>query len=198
MASENMRAFSMPSGGYNSKEGGWNEAEKVLDPREQEKGGFVPARMAGEEKVPDPAPFCSEATGAWFDPSMSRTCVAPRCLAEVGHAVAGRCIGPAVAATTSTSSVEYQLHPINCHSVTEPSEQDGASIKVDAAHGRSVGGCSVVGGATDCPKTSLVIQEVLNEGIVEDAEDHELGAADWLDVTHALLDDDHGLGQTLL
>ena len=70
-------------------------------------------------------------------------------------------------------------------------QQETSSVARGGKHAR----CGVGEGVIECAETTLTMQQVLGEGVVEEADDLDVGAADWLDATHALLGAVHEPGQ---
>jgi len=78
-----------------------------------------------------------------------------------------------------------------CASGIEHSTEEDSCRHADMARGGICGTGGIGEGVTDPPKTLMMIPQVSQEGGVEAAEENDVGAADWLDVTHALLDVPH-------
>ena len=94
--------------------------------------------------------------------------------------------GGGVSGSPETSAI--LLHSLG----NEIDNEQGAS---NAAHGRNHATCGVGDGVIECAETTLTMRQVLGEVLVEEADDLDVGAADWLDATHALLDAVHEPGQ---
>lgn len=178
-----MGAFKNPSYGVPSEATDVDEGEKFLGPGGKSKD-FFSARKAPEEDNLVSVPFSSEHSKTSSTPSMSSTCQA-----SWGHssslAGAGQRMPPAGVATTSTS---LTFPPPSCHSGTELSSEHDATGNVGVAVGRDGAGYAA-GRVVDSSETSSTIPHGPWEGLVEGAGDQEIGAADWLDVTHALSDE---------
>ena len=67
----------------------------------------------------------------------------------------------------------------------ETDNEQGAS---NVAHGGKHARCGVGEGLFECVETTLTMRQVLGEGMVEEVDDLDVDAADWLDATHALMD----------
>lgn len=178
-----MRAFSIPPDGVRPKGSDADHGDHFLDPGEVSEGGFCLARIGANEKAFYSAPLSSGSNGARADPPMPSTREA---FGGPSESRQERCVEPSAAPIASTPSARPP-HPSCCHSETELNGGDVLSYG-----GQSSG--YDVGGAATSPEPLLMEPEVIGEGVAEQAEDDEIGAADWLDVTHALLDSARGPG----
>ena len=194
MASDGMRTFSMPPYNFHPKEGDPGHGERVSDPGEVGEGGVCPARIADDEEAFLSASLRNGGNGAPSLPSMSGTTCEPFLDPfENGHAENDRCIWPTAASLPSVPPARPR-HPSCCHSGTEFGNEEEASRDLDVMLGANVGGYGAGAGAADGPAKLLTVPHVLGQEKIEDAEDHEVGAPDWLDITHAMLDASHGSG----
>ena len=181
MATEYMRAFSIPSNDARPKETDAGNRDKSSDPRGRFAGGIVSARIGADEEVFFSAPLSTESNEGRPHPSASGTCETLRDSSESDHAGHERRVEPAASPTASAPSATSPVHPSSCRSATE---LNGEHV----AHGGNV--CEYgVGGVATPPETFLMEPAVLGEGVVEELEDSDIGASDWLDVTHSLLDE---------
>ncbi len=104
-----------------------------------------------------------------------------------GIAGAEGCVEPTgVAATPASSS--FPLHPSCCHSGTELNHERAAKRAFDL----TLGSGDLGGG--DSFEASWMGGHLLSEGVVEEADEHDISSADWLAATHALLDVGHEPG----
>ena len=189
-----MRAFSMPSYHVHPKEGDPGDGESFFDPSEMGEGGVCPTRVSDDEEASPSAGLWSGGNGARSLPSMSGTTCEPfRDASENGHAQDEQCIGPTAASRPSVLSARPR-HTSCCHSGTEFGNEEEASRDLDVVLGANVGGYGAGAGAADGRAKSLMVPRVLGEEAVEEAEDHEVGAPDWLDITHAMLGASRGSG----
>lgn len=182
-----MGAFKTPSVGVGSADSGVDKGERFLGPGGQSEAEFVSARNVSEEQSFDTMPFPSGCSNNSSAPLTSSTCEASRGPSSSGLARAERCMETAEA-TTSIPSSTY--HSSCFHSGTRLSSEHGANENVDVVGGESGDGYAVGGGVGDSSETSLMIPQGPRMGFVEETGDHDIGAADWLDVAHAMLDED--------
>lgn len=95
------------------------------------------------------------------------------------HIGAPRCMEPAGSPAPSTPSAASSILDANsCRPETRLNNPHGASSRADVAQDGD--GASVGGGFGDVPEALLLPQ-------LEETDDQGIGAADWLDATHALL-----------
>ena len=194
MASDDMRAFSMPPYNFHPNEGDPGRGERVFDAGEVGEGGVCPTRIADDEEASRSASSRNGGNEARSLPSMSgTTCEQFRDASENGHAQNEQCIGPTAASRPSVLSARPR-HTSCCHSGTDFGDKEETSRGLDVVLGANVGGYGAGAGAADGPAKLLTVPPVLGEEAIEDAEDHEVGAPDWLDITHAMLDASHGSG----
>lgn len=89
---------------------------------------------------------------------------------------------------TPTVPETFPLHRNRRHSQTEVDEEDDASSDVDVVHFGNDVGFNVSGMVAAPHEAMLMMPEEFSEGAIGEVEDGDIAAADWLDVTHALLD----------
>jgi len=111
---------------------------------------------------------------------MPGTCETFRRPSNLGPAGSGWSVGSSGASVGSRASVPFPHIPNSADAGTNYDSKDGASGLVAAAH--EGGGC------TDSFEITLEMPQLLGEGMVVVTKDHDVGAADWLDATLALLD----------
>lgn len=166
-----MKAFSKPSGGIVSHdESGGDKGE-------------VCSGLAGQNQSGRLAASIAPAKGAWIQPTcssggsgaghdLSSTCDTSRGGTEW-------CLESTGGATTHTAS--SSCHSNRCDWGTELSQEYGARGNPDLV-------CIGLSGGLAAPNERLLTTEGVGEGAIEEMEDNDIAAADWLDVTHALLD----------
>lgn len=202
MASEYMTAFKTPSNGIRSGESNGDEGEEFIDP-----GGQSEARFVSSEIVPDEESFVrppcpSACSGTRSDPTLSassETFPAPS-RSRAGRGGAERCMRPLGVATTSASSSISPFEP-SCSplgtDLTRGNVPNRRNLDLALAEsGGHVEGLEV-GGPSETSRIAaqLLGEEVMEEadkGMAEEAEEHDIDAADWLDVAHAMLDRETG------
>ncbi len=165
----------MPSYDLRSKES--NEVSDDLD-----EGGIVSARIAAIKHTPGSALLSCGSNVASSDPPMSSTQQTFQGRFGVPYDGTEGSVEPTPAPLASTPSVTHMVHP-DCYLSGTQSSND----EVDDTGGNG-SRCIVGGGVVDFPEVSLMTPQVLGEEVEEGPEDEDIGAADWLDVTHALLD----------
>lgn len=116
-------------------------------------------------------------------PSAFETCAG---LFGADHGATEQCLESAPASTTANASVAaFSLHPNRCPSEIDFDEEPSVSSATDvvqAANDISAGGFAAP------PEMPLTMPAGLSGGAIEDVGDTDIAAADWLDVSHALLD----------
>ena len=185
-ASKHMRAFSIVSDDIQPAEGGWDKLEKFLDPGGQREAQVLAAAFVADGDSYFAAPFVPGNRETWSDPSMSTTREAAQPPSQTVHEGAGSCIKPAQALITSAASSASLLHHNCSPSETDLSTEEDFCRLADMAHGGMATSCGVDEGVAHSPET--MTPQVVGEGGIEEAEDDDVGAADWLDVMHALSD----------
>lgn len=172
----------MPSNDVRRKK--WSDAhngENVLNPGgEVSDGGLFSARIGADDYT---APSSVGSDGARSVSTISGTC---ETFGVLRHR---RRVEPSAAPIASAPSAERPPHPSCCQSGAELNNS-GDAVCGGEASSSGYG----VGGVDASPETSLMGPDVLGEGGVEQAEYNDVGAADWLDATHALLDAVDGSG----
>lgn len=159
MASAHMRAFSIP----------FNEDEIVL------------TRIVPDADTSDLAPLSSVGNTASSDPSMSSAYQTFHGRFQVRHDWAVSTADPNAAQIAPSPSATSPLHT-KC-------DLSGTGFNSEhMAHGGNPSGYLASGVAATSPETSLMLPQVVSDGVLEETEENDIGAADWLDVTHALLD----------
>ena len=177
-----MRALSTPSGCVCPKESDGVKGEDFLDPGGQNCG---PAGTVADDEAFYTASISSASSGTW-----SSTCEAAGNISRVHHAGTEWDVEPAGVRRGPTSCLTCS-HPRRLPSGTEIDNEIGAC---NVAHGENHARGGVGGGVVDCDETTFIMPQVSSDGFVEEGEDHGIDAADWLDVTHAMLDVVHEPG----
>ena len=160
--------------------------EKISDPRDWNAEGFMSARVSADERLFCSAPLPPRSTGAWANPLTPSTCETFGDPPQSDHAAHERCVEPTAPPTASAPSATSPHHPGCSYPAIELNSED-------VVHGGIVCEHDVSGVATSTD-TFLVEPDVLGDEVVDEAEDNDIGAADWLDVTHSLLDEAHRHG----
>ena len=187
MASEYMGAFKTPSYDVRPEESIVETGETLLGSGEQGETKLSSARAAADEDrfVPAPLPSGYRMTGS--GPPIQMTCKDSRGCPQSDPARAEQSMEPTGVATAPTSSSMHRLSPSHCHSGTALSSVHAANRSVDMAPGGNRAEHGAVGDVCDTSETFFTIPQGTGLGII-DADDHDIGAVDWLDETHALLD----------
>ena len=166
-----MKAFSVSPEGGHPKESGGDKGEtrkEFLDSRRCGGAEFLSATADADKESFGEALGSSETCSG---ESTSSTCKAFCGPPQISDAGAKRCMEPSIAVTTTPSGIPVD-HLIWGGSAEEISQDHDASSTNEVA------------AATE---SFLVKSEILGEGEAEGRGDDDVGAADWLDVTHALL-----------
>jgi len=87
---------------------------------------------------------------------------------------------------------QSEANSASARSVAEEESFRQAPLPSERRISRAVS--SVRGRVDDPSETPLMMSQGPGEGVVEDADEYDIGAADWLDVTHGLLDVVHDPG----
>ncbi len=165
-ASKRMRAFSTPPGCLCPTQSGGDRCEENDPDPGRQNGGVARVAADDEASFSDVFPSESSETSSTLE-------------AEWG-------MEPALVPGGPTPSAASLLQPHCLPSESKLEKNRGASNV--SAHERGRGGCSAGEGVVDSPEATLMMPQVFDGGAIDDAENHDIGAADWLDVTHALLD----------
>jgi len=181
-----MRAFSIAWNGYRPGEGGRDGGETFLHPGGQSEAELLwEVGIVADEESFVSAPFVSGNSPTWSDPSMSST---PGTFPSPSQWVgvrAERSVEPTAASAASTARGKPPRQRTWCGSENEFRAEKDPGRHADMAHGGMCGRGGEAEGVTDPSEISV---QVSARGEMEEAEDNDIGAADWLDVTHALLD----------
>ena len=181
-----MRAFSIASDNIQPTAGSSDKLEEFLDPGGQREAQLLAAAFVADGDSCFPAPFVMRNRETWSDPSMPTTRDAAQHHSQTVHDGAGSCIEPARALMASAASSPSSLHHNCCPSETDLRTGEDCCRLADMAHGGISARCGVDGGVAHSPETMTL--QAVGEGVIEEAGDDDVGAADWLDVMHALSD----------
>lgn len=188
IASDKMKAFSNPTDRIVPNEIGGDKSFGLA--------GQNQSRLLGTSIFPEEEPFfpapCSLGGGAG-GPDLSSTYESSRGLSGVRHGETARWLKSTGAPTTPASSAGCTISPNRCNSETELDEEHSAGGDIDVVHG---GNDSLAERLAAPHETLLTMPHELSEGAIDDVKDHDITAADWLDVTHALLGAVNESGQT--
>lgn len=187
IASEKMKVFSNPDSAFSNEVG--DKGGKSLGLPGQNQSGLWEAGVVDEQGA---FAVASNSPGTSWSASASDVSTAfetRRGASRIGHdGTKERCFEFTGLPTTPTTSAASPLHPNRCPSEIDLDEEHGTNIATGA-------NSSFVGEFAARPETLLIIPAGFSEGAIEDLDDTDIGAADWLETTHALLDLGNESGQ---
>lgn len=192
IASDRMTAFSKPPDGVASNGNGGEEGEEEsvgIAIAGQNQSGRSTAGIVPEQEALVPAP-CSPGSSE-AGRGLHSACETSGELCVVGNGGTERCMESIAGEAAPVASVALPLHPNSCPLETELDEEHGARGDTDG--GRSGNG-GLSGGLAPLNE-ALVMTAGLGEEVAEAAEEDGIAAADWLEVTHALLEEVNESGQ---
>lgn len=188
IASDKMTAFSNPADRIGSNETGADKGDKSAVRVGHSQSRVLAASTTPEEEAFVSASCSPGSSGGGSDlPGASET----RELSRGSHDGTEPWLQFTGASTTTSASAAFPLQPICCHSETELGENRGASSDADAVRG---GKFCFVGGLAASHEALPMNPQGLSEGAMEEMHGQDIAEADWLDVSHALLDavNEHG------
>lgn len=167
-----MRAFSNPADDTGGHIGGESCAVSV-----QDSSGLLVSSVASEEEDPPPNSFFKGNNGG---SSLSCASETTSGLLRANRGGTETCVESDYLWNRSHSDTELdEEHDAN-------NDEDGVNVGNDIPGG---------GFAAASPEPGLVMPAELDIGQIEDMDDGDVVAADWLEVTHALLDEGDKSGQ---
>lgn len=177
-----MRAFSNPADRSVPRESSDDEGENSLGLGGQNQSQLLTATITPGDEPFTPAP-CPLGTGVG-DSDESSSCGASWALHRVDQDGTERWLESTRARKVPAASASHTLAANGCNS--EEEFDDGAGNETDVAHGEN----HVFAGGLVAPHgTLLMIPQGCSEGAMEGVEEEDVAAVDWLEVTHALLDE---------
>lgn len=180
-----MRAFSHSAGDTDANEVAGDKGEESHPVGAQNQSGLLASSAVPLVEGPIPTPCFPGSNGVGPDAFfMGET--SGGLAGREGHGGAEQCLGSAPSGRTHTGFAPSPLLPDCCLSKTALDEDHGANSDADAVH---VGNGHFAGGFVVCPDTLLMMPQGLTEPALEDMDKNGVAAADWLEVTHALLDE---------
>ncbi|CAM9912130.1 unnamed protein product [Ectocarpus sp. 4 AP-2014] len=183
MASDKMRAFSNPGDGIVPNEVG---GDKSFGLAGQNQSRLLGASISPEEEPFVPAPcFPGSSRGGSV---LSSACESSRGLSRVSHGGTAQCLESTGEPTTLTAPASSPLYPNRCHSEILLDDEHGASRDTNVVRSRHSSSAEGLAARPEMPAG-------LGEEAIEEMGHNDIAAADWLDVSIALLDAVNESGQ---
>lgn len=182
ISSGHMSAFSNPRDRVLPNE---NNCKEVFGRAGQSESGDSTASVVPRQEAlsPAPCPPGSSGTGETSGPSRG------------GHGGTEQRLDSTESDKMPTAvSAAFPVGRDRCHSETELDGENDASIDIDVVHGGN-DFLFNVSGMVAAPHEAILMPHESSQGVIGEMEDRDIAAADWLDVTHALLDAVNESGQ---
>ena len=185
IACDRLSAFSKSSDITLPNENGGDKREAPLGTAMsgQSQSERLEASIVPEQEDVIPAPCAPGSSHPGHD--LYSTCGPGGRLSGVQHSGTEWCVDSAAGQAAKIESTVCPVHP-NSHPPEIELDEEHAAPGDTGVHGDNFNSFS---GLSAPPNEALVATAGLGKGAEEEAEDDDLAAADWLDVTHALLEE---------
>lgn len=156
---------------------------------DQNQSRHLPVSIVPDEEIMDSVGFCSTSSGAELD--VPSTCDASRGSSRVDSPGAERCFDSSRAPIKPIAATRSVPRPL-CGEVETRLKAGSDKYAMNVGGNVGYGASDVMAQA---PETAVLMSPGLGGGALEEVEDSGISEADWLDVTHAMLDTVHASDQ---